>query len=169
MSTKSHEVIFGSQGRTTSWRSCNSRVLKATSPRKWSRPPSRGRQSLKNMAPNFFGYPVSHRRVGRRVAHHDALLELGSLWKGAGGSGEGRGIREADDTYSYLCRTKRPQHRRRRRSLTTPCWLPQPIERLARGGTPPVAWQVFLSALVGYIPTTMIGDRTEAAQASPTA
>ena len=63
--------------------------------------------------------PVSHRRVGRRVAHHHALLELGSLWKGAGGSGEGRGIREADGTYNYLCRTKGPQHRRRHRSLTT--------------------------------------------------
>src|SRR5260370_32536579 len=57
--------------------------------------------------------------MGRRVAHHNGLLELGSLWKGAGGSGKGRGMREADDTYSYLCRTKRPQHRRRRRSLTT--------------------------------------------------
>ena len=61
--------------------------------------------------------PIPLRRVGRRVAHHHALLELGSLWKGAGGSGKGRGIREADGTYSYLCRTKGPQHRRRRRSL----------------------------------------------------
>src|SRR5258707_7366796 len=119
MSTKSHEVIFGSQGRTTSWRSYNSRALKATSPRKWS-----GRQAgegnlRKTWRRISSAIPVSHRRVGRRVAHHHALLELGSLWKGAGGSGEGRGIREADGTYSYLCRTKGPQHRRRRRSLTT--------------------------------------------------
>src|SRR5260370_1280859 len=59
MSTKSHEVIFSNQGRTTLWRSYNSRALKATSPRRWSRPPSRRRQFSKNMAPNIFACPGS--------------------------------------------------------------------------------------------------------------
>ena len=79
--------------------------------------------------------PVPHRRVGRRVARFHALLQLGGVWKGAGGSGEGPRIREAVGTYSYLCRIDGPQHRRRRRSLTTPCRLPQPpTERVAGRG-----------------------------------
>ena len=34
-------------------------------------------------------FPVSHRRVGRTVARYDALLQLGSIRKGTGGSGKG--------------------------------------------------------------------------------
>src|SRR5258708_39767240 len=79
MSTKSHEVIFGSQGRTTLWRSYNSRVLKATSPRKWSRPPSRGRQFLKNMAPNFFGCPDSTPARGPESGSSPRATRVGKL------------------------------------------------------------------------------------------
>src|SRR6266404_3403870 len=75
--------------------------------------------------------------------------------QGAGGISEGPRIREAVGTDSYHCPTDGPQHHCRRRSLTTPCWLPQPNERAAGGGMSPVARQAFLTALLGYIPTTM--------------
>ena len=63
-------------------------------------------------------FPVPHRRVGRRVAHCHALRQLGSVRQDPGGSGKGRGIREAVGTYSYLCPTDGPQHLCGRRSLT---------------------------------------------------
>src|SRR6266446_6446403 len=107
------------QGRTTLWRSYNSRALKATIPRKWSKPPSRRSQSSKNMAPNFFGCPGSTPACGPESGSFPRATPVGSLWKGAGGSGKGRSIREAAGTYSYLCRIDGPQYGSRRRSLTT--------------------------------------------------
>jgi hypothetical protein len=73
-----------------------------------------------------------------------ALRQLGSLWQGAGGSGEGPGIREAVGTYSYYCPTDGSQHLSRRRSLTTPCWLPAApmsgLREAARDRSPHVVW-----------------------------
>jgi|SRR5450631_4281217 hypothetical protein len=78
--------------------------------------------------------PVPHRHVGRGVAHCYALRQLGSLRQDARGSGEGRGIREAVGTYSYLCPTDGPQHHRRRRSLTTTqCGSRNPMSGLREG------------------------------------
>src|SRR5258707_9360350 len=63
--------------------------------------------------------PVPHRRVGRRVVGRYALRQLGSVRQGAVASGEGPGLRAAVGKYSYHFPTDGPQHRRRRRSLTT--------------------------------------------------
>jgi len=63
------------------------------------------------------GVPFPHRPVGWRVAGCYALLELGSIWQGTGGTGEGPGLRKVDGEYSQHCRIIGPQHHRRHRPL----------------------------------------------------
>ena len=62
---------------------------------------------------------IPHRRMGRRVADRLALPELGSIRQGAGEGGQRSRICEAVRQHVNVCDIDRPQHLRRRRTLTS--------------------------------------------------